>query len=832
MTATTPRRHRPDRPRRGRLSALVLLGSLLAASACSGANTGQSSGTTVPGGSGSGGAVASPNLELTAALQPFGACDQLLGYVKQAAIERVGPYGLPGSVGDLDRGGPQVLEDSGGERPTAVPGSPVPQNSTPGAPATTTPSSGDGSSTEGSKRPADEPAAYEPQAGTDPNAPTHSETNVQEKGVDEPDIVKTDGKRLLAISGNRLVVVDVSGVAPQHLGSIALPGSGDPQLLWSGNHVLVLDGNASVPAERTSERAIAPQPMGTLLSLIDIANPAEMKILNTVRVDGQFVSARMVDGQARVVTSSSPARLPFVNPSSSTAAAEQAAENANRRIVEESKVEDWLPSIHIGNGNDPITKPLLDCGKVSRPKTFSGFGMLSVLSVDVNANEVNPADAVGVMADGQTVYASKTNLYVTTPAYVDPPVRRATTGTAPTPRPPDPIPLKNATAVHKFDIAARGPATYRASGAVDGSVLNQYSISEDEGSLRIATTSAAGGGRTGAGTESFVRVLQEIDGELKEVGTVGNMGRGEQIKSVRFIGKQGYVVTFRQTDPLYTLNLAEPTAPKVVGELKVLGYSAYLHPAGENLLIGVGQDATETGRAKGTQVALYDVSDLANPRELQKYVLLNSTSEVEQAFHAFLWWEPTKLAMVPVDRAYVGLIDGNCPGGPNAGVCAPQYLPPFTGAIGLTIDRSGIKELGRVVNPGQPYDECAITDGVACGPCPADATCSASPAGTGAESGTPMETIDCSKQPCTTPTTAGVPSTTVPCPADARCQPPEPIPPCVSRGPGASTYCPGPTGSRIERSLVVGDTVFTFSDAGLKSSDLTTLREEFWLPFR
>jgi hypothetical protein len=283
----------------------------------------------------------------------------------------------------------------------------------------------------------------------------------------------------------------------------------------------------------------------------------------------------------------------------------------------------------------------------------------------------------------------------------------------------------------------------------------------------------------------------------------------------------------------------------VRGELSLLGYSAYLHPAGENLIIGVGQDATETGRAKGTQVALYDVSDLANPRELQKYVLWNSTSEVEQAFHAFMWWEPTKLAMVPVDRAYVGLIDGACPKGPTTGACPQTYIPPFTGAIGLTIDRNGISELGRVVNPGPAsINRCgsgALDD---CVPsCPPDANCTGVRVDTsgGTTPGTPVPPVDCSKESCgpvtTTTTTAPLP-TTVPCPPDAGCAPPVPprtVPPCrvVERAAGSGvSSCPSDTGARIERSLVVGDTVFTFSENGIKSSELATLHEKYWLPFR
>ena len=858
----------PALSRRARLATIVLTGAL-AAGACSagGSTAGAPNGSTTPGSGGSG-AVATPNLQLAAALQPFSACDQLLDYVKHAALERVGPYGLRGEGYDTNTSS-GAQEDAGVPRsttggPTTVPAA-APTTAAKSAPAT--PNAGEGATTD--REPAT--STSDAPAAADPNDAPHSETNVQEKGVDEPDTVKTDGKRILGVAGGRLVEVDVTGDAPRNAGSIALPGGGAGQILLSGDHVLVIDANAPIvePVASGSSRAPRAPVAGTLLTLIDITRPAEMKILNNVRIDGTFVSARMVDGQARVVTTSTPAPLPFVNPSSSTALAEQAAENANRRIVEESKIEDWLPDAHIGNGNDPTTRQLLDCSKVSHPKTFSGFGVLSVVSLDVNASEINPADAVGIMADGQTVYASKANLYVATPAYYDVPrnpSRVPGTGTVPTTSAPAPIPLRNATSIHKFAIDARGPAVYRASGDVEGTILNQYSMSENDGALRVATTSAPAGNRGCTrcnGTESFVRVLQESNGELQQVGQVGNLGRGEQIKAVRFVGKQGYVVTFRQTDPLYTLDLADVRAPRVVGELKILGYSAYLHPMGDNLLIGIGQDATAQGRSLGTKVSLFDVADLANPRELQKYVLWNSTSEVEQDFHAFLYWEPTKLAMIPVDRAYVGFIGGDCPDGPNVaprapvpttvvvpGACSPsQYIPPFTGALGLTIDRNSIAELGRVANPGstRSYDPCAVSedggagttgvrDGGCESPCPPDAMCSGATTTGTSGTGRAPEPVDCSKEPCapssttttTSPSTA--PPTTIACPPDADCATPKPVAPtCTTTR--SSSACPAAVGAPIERSLVVGDTLFTFSTNGIKASALNDLHEKFWLPF-
>ena len=136
---------------------------------------------------------------------------------------------------------------------------------------------------------------------------------------------------------------------------------------------------------------------------------------------------------------------------------------------------------------------------------------------------------------------------------------------------------------------------------------------------------------------------------LETLGRVGGLGKGERIYAVRFVGDKGYVVTFRQVDPLYTLDLSDKDDPKVLGELKILGYSAYLHPVSDDLLLGVGQDATEQGRRLGTQLSLFDVSDLRRPvRRAQASLGANSSTSAEFDPHAFLFWKPANLAVIPL----------------------------------------------------------------------------------------------------------------------------------------------------------------------------------------
>ena len=170
---------------------------------------------------------------------------------------------------------------------------------------------------------------------------------------------------------------------------------------------------------------------------------------------------------------------------------------------------------------------------------------------------------------------------------------------------------------------------------------------------------------------------------LYPLGKVGGLGQGERIYAVRFIDDVGYVVTFRQVDPLYTIDLSNPAAPKVLGELKIAGYSSYLHPVGKDLLLGIGQGASDAGLRQGTQLSLFDVSNPAKPARVQNAQLAQgSNSTAEYDHHAFLYWPKTKLALVPVS------------------IYDDQSGTPFFGAIGFSVDpKDGIDELGRIQHP-------------------------------------------------------------------------------------------------------------------------------------
>ena len=434
-----------------------------------------------------------------------------------------------------------------------------------------------------------------------------SSTNVQEAGVDEPDIVKSDGTNVFALTDGRLTAVDARSPTPRRLSSVRISGS-DAQLLAHGRRVLVISAGGS----------------GTLLTEVDIANPAAMRVLRTLSIDGAHVSSRLHGGTARIVVASTPRAVELPAPRPIANGPTVTADAAKRKPLRARRAG-WVPSSLLRNrrSGKKRRRALVACDDVRRTPRFTGAGMLSVVTIDLTYG-LHAFDSDAVMTDASTVYASSQSVYVATAGGWD----------------------RDDTSIHRFDVKGPRRTDYRASGEVPGDLLNQFSLSEHNGMLRAATTSSRDE------SESYVTVLATKAGRLEKAGQVGGLGRGERIYAVRFIGDRGYVVTFRETDPLYTLDLADPARPRVTGELKILGYSAYLHPIGEYELLGVGQDATPEGMRLGTQLSLFDVSDPAAPRLLQRAGLGESTSsDVEYDHHAFLWWAPKRLAVVPVSDA-------------------------------------------------------------------------------------------------------------------------------------------------------------------------------------
>lgn len=469
-----------------------------------------------------------------------------------------------------------------------------------------------------------------------------SGTNVQVTGVDEPDIVKTDGRRIITVSGGVLTVVDVSGAEPTVAGHVVLDETPDGELLLHGDRVLAIRNDAGgIRLEgKVDERGRTQSETVVIDEVLLDGTPRRGR---TMRVEGRYVSSRSVGGTARIVINSFPEEPGFVRPLNRDGI--PLAVELNRQVVEETTLSDWLPDYSLVNADGSVLEggePFLACDRVHVPGEFGGFGTASVLTVDLT-QPLAPDDGAATFAVAETVYASLRNLYVATSAWVS---ASDLAGSEIAGRAAE----RYATSIHKFSFGTGGAAAYEASGAVDGHLLNQFAFHERGGHLFVAATDGPPG-RFG-GTVSRIVALGQRGDRLVEVGEVGDLGRGERIFAVRYIGDRAYVVTFRRVDPLYVVDLSDPTRLTVLGELKIPGFSSYLHPIGDGLLVGVGRDSDEWGWDRGMKISLFDVSDATNPREIDVWTLEGAYTDVGTDHRSFLWWARDQLMVLPVNVRY------------------------------------------------------------------------------------------------------------------------------------------------------------------------------------
>jgi uncharacterized secreted protein with C-terminal beta-propeller domain len=586
----------------------------------------------LPRGGGDGG-TSSPEgaaYAIAGALQPFDTCDSVLAYFKDQApeylIQRVGGGAVPSRT------------DAGGS-----------------ATERTVPNAG---------RAADSSGSAEKSAGT-PQA--HSTTNVQEAGVDEPDIVKTDGKRIVAVAQARVHLVGLDG------GKMTLrktlPEMMVRNVFLAGDRLLVFSGQEGQGFAAGSRWA----GQQAILTMYDISDLSDPQRIATLTIDGDVLDARLVGTQVRVATVSAPdvdAPSPVYEPDGTIS---QKSKDELQAAVAKTTVDDWIPAYTLrdGVGADVSKGRLVDCANLAHPEKFSGLDTVAVSSFDIGS-DLQSRKTVGVIAGGQQIYATDKSTYVSTTEW-------SRDGSAAT------------TSLHKFVTAASGATTYEGSGEVPGTLLNQYAMSEYDGVLRVASTVSERRGWVNSRqvTEGVVTTLQEQGGALRQLGQVGGLGQqdNESIRAVRFIEDRGYIVTFRQTDPLYVLDLRNPAAPKVVGELKIPGYSGYLHPIGKNLLLGVGQSgldssnpSTPTPRGQiGVQFSLFDISDPASPRRIDTQTYGGGTAAAEFDPKAFLYWQPRDLIIAPTN------LHGDYRG-----------RGAFSGLVLLRADANGLKEIGRL----------------------------------------------------------------------------------------------------------------------------------------
>lgn len=615
-------------------------------------------------GSASPSSPSSPRTERVAAVSTFSTCDALLGHIRKRAEEMVGPYGLGGHM----------------FYPLAMPE---------GRMATASGAADAGASV--SAKPVTQVDGVDE---ADVMAVSSKGLMVS---VTNPAPLK-DGRFPGTEQVLRVTSLDGVGRKARVLSTLRLEGLNNGRVLVAGDRAVVIGETGKGweaprgPASGSLLRLPAPkQDWVSRLIEVDLSDPAAPKALRMLDVDGGVVQARGVGTTVRIVLTRGAATLPWVYPSGDSEAAKERATAANRALVREADLDTWVPSATMREfGADgsvtgsPRSTRLLDCSALAAPSTFSGLDTVSVVTADLAAGGLAQWDAAGLLASGSQVYATATTTYVTSTTWQDFPTAASKDRIA------MPRPQAATTQIHAFSTepgAGAGGTRYLASGEVPGTLLSQWAMDEHDGVLRVASSiSAAGGVRTlpmplegdggvaepapapesgddavssdgpAGGTaaapaspasprpsakttkprdDNRVTVLRRDGDRLVTVGSVDGFGRDESIRGVRFLGDIGYVITYRQTDPLYALDLRDPAEPRVIGELKVLGYSSFLQPVGEGRLLGVGRSGDEKGATTGVQVLLFDVSDPTKPRVLSQTGVLGAWSDIEGDHHAF-----------------------------------------------------------------------------------------------------------------------------------------------------------------------------------------------------
>ncbi|MCY4726664.1 beta-propeller domain-containing protein [Nocardioides sp. STR2] len=413
-----------------------------------------------------------------------------------------------------------------------------------------------------------------------------SGTNVQEAGVDEADVVKAAGSLLVRLRDGELLAYDVSGAEPRLLSATPLDDArgsgwvGDP-----GGEMVLVDGRAVVLGSSTDGRS-------TTITTVDLADPTSPTVVDVTTVSGRASAVRLHGDVVRVVLQNGLPELDFSAPDG--VLGQLRARLRNRALVRDTTLADWLPTID--------GAPVVDCADVAIPQADVALGTTTLLAFD--PAEPTELTTTAVATDSATSYFSTDRFYLAASApqwgWVDCMTCRPTGG-------PD---AGGTTPLFAFALDGTD-ATYVASGEVEGTIADRWSMDAVGGSLRVAV-----GPSSETGDFNSVLTLREDGADLVEDGRVDQLGVGEEIKSVRWFDDLAIVVTFRQTDPLYAVDLSDPAAPRLLGELKIPGFSEYLHPLGEHRLVGMGQDASLDGAVRGAQAALFDVTDLTDPRQL------------------------------------------------------------------------------------------------------------------------------------------------------------------------------------------------------------------------
>lgn len=428
-----------------------------------------------------------------------------------------------------------------------------------------------------------------------PSAQDYSTTNIQVEGVDEADIIKTDGEFIYLVSGTRVIIAKAYPVVEaQVLAEIKLDERVDG-IFINGHRLVVIHQNWSdwMARYEGNEEQANPEPaempvLQTYIKVYDVSDIANPVLARDMSIDGDYFGSRMVGDYVYVITDAS-------------------------AYEQDGEVE--LPVIHLGSMD--VKVDATDIYYIDIADYHYNF--TTIATVNVKEDDQNPKYETILLGANSNLYVSMNNIYITSTVWSN----------------------DSETTIHRIRTSG-GEIAYEASGEVPGRVLDQFSMDEYQGFFRIATTTTA----------NHVYIL---DMNLDIVGSLEDLAPGEQIYSARFMGDRGYMVTFKKVDPLFVIDLTNPYDPKVLGQLKITGYSDYLHPYGENYLLGIGKEAVAADEGdfawyQGVKISIFDVTDVANPIEVAKYEIgdRGTDSPVLRDHKALLFDEEKNLLVIPI----------------------------------------------------------------------------------------------------------------------------------------------------------------------------------------
>ena len=503
----------------------------------------------------------------------------------------------------------------------------------------------------------------------------YSKTNIQVEGVDEADIVKSDGEYLYIASGNNLTIVKAYPAEEAAVVSkITLDGS-ISGIFINGNKLAIFetaytfytlyDGVAVRESTTTSEekngtttedvapedgKTITYEPPTTSVKVYDVSDKANPLLMRDYSIDGNYFSSRMVNDYVYVVVT---------------------------MYTYFTETDIALPRIQQEDDTEVIqATDIYYCDLSDSSYTFT-----TIAAININNDSQEPTHETIVLGATSGIYVSQNNIYVTFPNYS---YQEDET-------------MK--TAVQRIKIDQQ-TITIEATGEVPGYILNQFSMDEYNGYFRVATTVHNWNIRTFAAEETTRNNVYVLDMNLNIVGKLEDLAPGEQIYSARFMGNKCYVVTFRNIDPLFVIDLTNPANPKVLGELKVTGYSGYLHPYDENHIIGIGKETEYDTKEdfawyQGIKISLFDVSDVSNPVEVSKFEIgdRGTDSPILYDHKSLLFDKEKNLLVIPVA---VAEIDENNYRDGVPDWAYGEYV--WQGAYVLDISLDGIDLRGRITH--------------------------------------------------------------------------------------------------------------------------------------